>query len=100
MAKRRKPKETLKPLEIVDDRNQADEAWIPARLLPAEKPYYGMSEIMLVCRCLIPGHSRMALARYCFSRRQWRTVTGVESEITNVSHWQPLPDYPRSIDHE
>jgi hypothetical protein len=58
MAKRRKPKETLKPLEIVDDRNQAD-------------------------------------------RRQWRTVTGkVESEITNVSHWQPLPDYPRSIDHE
>jgi hypothetical protein len=108
MTKRRKPIVSLKPLEIVDDRNQADEAWIPARLLPPEKPYYGMSETMLVCRCLIPGHSRMALARYCFSRRQWRTVTGVESrtvtgvesEMTNVTHWQPLPDYPRSIDHE
>lgn len=93
MTKRRKPPEVIRPLEIVDDRNQPEETWIPVHQLPPEKPYgYGISEIMIICRCLIPGHIQMVLANYCFDRHQWRTTSG---EVENVTHWQPLPDYPK-----
>lgn len=32
MAKRRKPPEIIRPLEIVDDRNQPEETWPPDRV--------------------------------------------------------------------
>jgi hypothetical protein len=91
MAKRRKPKVPLQPLLVVDDRNRPDEVWIPACQLPSEK-YYGVSETMIVCQCLVPGRPNFLLASYFFDRNQWRTAMG---EVENVTHWQPLPDYPK-----
>lgn len=90
MAKRRKPKIPLQPLLIID-RSQPDEAWIPVQQLP-DKDYYGWSERMLVCQ-FMPGDRRPTLmtASYDFHRGRWSTAMG---EVENVTHWQPLPDYP------
>jgi len=92
MAKRRKPKTPLQPLLIVDDRNQPDEAWIPAAQLP-NKYHYSWSESMLICQ-FIRGDLRptIMIASYDFERQQWRSAMG---EVENVTHWQPLPDFPK-----
>ena len=86
MAKRRKP------LLIVDDRYQPDEAWIPVTQLP-DKDYYGWSKRMIVCQ-FAPGdrHPTLMTASYDFSRQRWFKPMG---EVKNVTHWQPLPDYPK-----
>lgn len=93
MAKRRKPKVPLQPPLIFDDRNQPDEEiWIPAQQLPT-KNYYGWSERMLICQ-FTPGDRQptLIIASYDFQRGQWRSAMG---EVENVTHWQPLPDYPK-----
>ena len=92
MAKRRKPKVPLQPLLIVDDRNQSDEAWIPANYLP-DKDLYGWSKSVLVCQ-FIPGdlRSTLIIASYDFHRGEWRNSI---SKVEYVTHWQPLPDYPK-----
>ena len=97
MAKRRKPKVASQPLLIVDNRDQPKEAWVPASQLPPEN-IYGYSEIMLICQ-MIPGDRRPTLmtASYDFSRNQWRTNMG---PVENVTHWQPLPDYPKEYEYQ
>lgn len=92
MAKRRKPKQPLKPLLIVDDRNQPDEAWIPANYLP-DRVSYGWSKSVLVCQ-FIPADRcpTLMIASYDFDRGQWRSAMG---EVEYVTHWQSLPDFPK-----
>jgi hypothetical protein len=95
MAKRRKPKTSMQPLLITDDRDQPDqpdEVWILAEQLP-DKNYYGWSESMLVCQ-FEAGDLRptLIIASYDFERGQWRSNMG---EVESVTHWQPLPDSPK-----
>jgi hypothetical protein len=71
---------------------QPCEKWIPANKLPANVDY-GWSDRVLVCQ-FKPGDRRptLLLASYDFQRGQWRLASGV---IENVTHYQPLPDFPR-----
>lgn len=94
MAKRRKSPEVIRPLEIIDDRNQPDEAWMPANYLP-DKDCYGWSKSVLVCQ-FIPGDRQptLMIASYDFHHCEWRKSMGVVQDIT---HWQPLPDYPKGV---
>lgn len=95
MAKRRKPKQPLQSLLIVDDRNQGEDAWILAAKLP-DKDCYGWSAPVLICQ-FVPGDLNPTLmkASYDFRCQQWRSPMG---EIENVTHWQPLPDYPKEYE--
>jgi hypothetical protein len=93
MAKRRKPKVPLQPLLIVDNRKQPpDEAWAPVSQLPIED-WYGWSEQVLICQ-FVPGDRQPTImtASYDFERHCWRSPMG---EIQNVTHWQPLPEFPK-----
>ena len=77
--------------------NQPDEAWIPAAQLP-EEDCYGWSALVLVCQ-FAPGDQRpsLMLASCDFQRQQWRSAMG---EVKDVTHWQPLPDYPKEYRNE
>lgn len=91
MARRRKPKMPYQPLLIIDDCDRPDN-WLPVNQLPPNTNY-GWSEKMVVCQ-MTPGDFRptVLLASYDFRRSEWRTSVGT---IENITHWQPLPDYPR-----
>jgi len=97
MAKRRKPREKLMPLPIVDDRNQPEDTWIPASMLP-DNNYYDWSKRMLICQ-FTPGDRlpTVMTASYDFRRGRWATPMG---EVKNVTHWQPLPDFPKEYEYE
>ncbi|KKM84348.1 hypothetical protein LCGC14_1299980, partial [marine sediment metagenome] len=65
--------------------------WISIDKLPANVDY-GWSERMLVCQNksgLL--HPTLLIASYNSFLGQWRPAMGT---IENVTHWQPLPDYP------
>ena len=68
-----------------------DRKWISADQLPANANY-GWSERMLISQ-FKPGdlHPTLLIASYDFPLGQWRSAMGT---IENVTHWQPLPDYP------
>ncbi|KKL93316.1 hypothetical protein LCGC14_0983850 [marine sediment metagenome] len=66
--------------------------WISADHLPPNVDY-GWSDRVLICQ-FKPGdlHPMLLLASYNFPSGEWRSAMGI---IENVTHWQPLPDYPR-----
>lgn len=66
--------------------------WLSADQLPANVDY-GWSDRMLVCQ-FEPGDRRpmLLIASYNFSLGQWRSAMGT---IENVTHYQPLPDFPK-----
>lgn len=74
------------------DLNGAGADWIPAAQLP-DKDLYGWSRRMIVC-LFTPGDRRptQMTASYDFERQQWRSAMG---EVESVTHWQPLPDFPK-----
>lgn len=88
---KRRSKPPRRPLLI-----QPDEAWIPADQLPPVVDTgwvsKGWSDRMIVCQ-FAAGDMRpiMLLASYDFDCGQWRTSMGA---VENVTHWQPLPEFP------
>lgn len=74
--------------------------WISANefnQLPANVDY-GWSDRMLVCQ-FKPGDRRpmLLIASYNFLLGEWRSAMGT---IENVTHYQPLPDFPRMEQNE
>jgi hypothetical protein len=70
------------------------QAWTPTGnfRLPATG-IYGQSVSVLVCQ-FAPGDQRptLMMAYFDFNRDQWRS--DAMGKIENVTHWQPLPDFP------
>lgn len=78
--------------ETVEMTRRPDEAWTLSDQLP-DKNYYGWSEPVLVCQFILGDRCpTRIIASYDFRRGQWRSAMG---KIENVTHWQPLPDYPK-----